>query len=142
MRPVYEFRPHMRSINLEEASIFKQIPANKGRQKKAGVPIVVIHTKSGVIRKVARTAKKRAEMKQVRNVLQQLNGLKGQNGPIQITAVKVETPIKWKYTMVQRVMRTTDGNRRVKMCKLTNNKGVRKYFVTKKAAKFFVDGLK
>lgn len=131
----------MRSINLEEASIFKQIPANKGRQKKAGVPIVIIQTKSGVIRKVARTAQKRSEMKQVVKNLRSLNGLAGQTKSV-VVEVKPVKPTKWAITMVQRVMRMIDGSKRVKMCKVTNNKGVKKYFVSKKAAKLWIAGQK
>ena len=91
MRPVFEFKPYMRSVNLEEASIYKQIPANKGRQKRAGVPVVEIHTKSGVIRKVARTKTARNEMKRVYRVLRELNGLKSQT-----VLSQPAKPIEWK----------------------------------------------
>lgn len=141
MRPVYEFRPHMRSINLEEASIFKQIPANKGRQRKAGVPIVIIESKSGTIRKVARTKSARESARVMKTTLRSLNGLKGQvkTTPV-VEVVKPVKKTKWVITKVQKVMRTgISNNNRVVMFKLTNNKGVRKYFVSRKAAMLFRD---
>lgn len=140
MKPVYEFRPNMRSINLEESAIFKQIPANKGRQRKAGVPIVVINTKAGVIRQAARTSQKRDEMKRVKSVLRELNGVFGQvrQTPVVETPVKVK-PVKWSVTKVQKVMRLKEsGNKRVTMYKVTNTAGLKKYFVSHKAARLFV----
>ena len=147
MKPVYEFRTHMRSINLEESAIFVNVPVNKSRQpinkrpnRKAGVPIVIIESKSGVIRKVARTKSARESAKIMRMSLKSLNGLKGQTiqTPV-VEVVKKSKPVKWSVTKVQKVMRLSEaGNKRVTMYKVTNTAGLKKYFVSHKAARLFV----
>ena len=147
MKPVYEFRPHMRSINLEESSIFVNVPVNKSRQplvrrpnRKAGVPIVVIESKSGTIRKVARTKSARQSARVMRLSLKSLNGLKGQTiqKPV-VKVVKKQKPVKWSVSKVQKVMRTAEsGNKRHTMYKVTNTAGLKKYFVSFKAARLFV----
>lgn len=147
MKHTIEFNPNIKvkSVNMEEASIFarkgKRVTADTYGERKASSPIVIIHSKAGVIVRSGRTVQKRNEGKTVKRVLRQLNGVFGQvkTTPV-VEVVKPVKKTKWVITKVQKVMRTQESdNKRVVMFKLTNNKGLRKYFVSRKAAMFFRD---
>jgi GR25 family glycosyltransferase involved in LPS biosynthesis len=76
----------------------------------------------------------------MRMSLKSLNGLKGQTiqTPV-VEVVKKSKPVKWSVTKVQKVMRLSEaGNKRVTMYKVTNTAGLKKYFVSHKAARLFV----
>lgn len=145
MKHTIEFNPNIKvkSVNMEEASIFarkgKKVTADTYGERKASAPMVIIHSKAGVIVRSGRTAQKRNEGKTVKRVLRQLNGVFGQvkTTPV-VEMVKPVKKTKWVITKVQKVMRTQESdNHRVVMYKLTNNKGVRKYFISRKAAILF-----
>jgi predicted house-cleaning NTP pyrophosphatase (Maf/HAM1 superfamily) len=145
MKHTIEFNPNIKvkSVNMEEASIFarkgKRVTADTYGQRKASVPMVIIHSKAGVIVRNGRTIQKRNEGKTVKRVLRQLNGVFGQvkTTPV-VEVVKPVKKTKWVITKVQKVMRTQESdNHRVVMYKLTNNKGLRKYFISRKAAILF-----
>jgi hypothetical protein len=147
MKPVFEFRPNMKSVDLENAAQFstKGLPDTRKMtgEKRASRPMVVVVSKVKTHRIVAPTSTKRSEVGVFRKSLRSMNGLKGQPTALEIQSVKPVEPkpvkkVKWSMTKVQRVMRLKEeGNHRVSMWKVTNNFGVKKYFVSRKAAMLF-----
>lgn len=145
MKNTITFNPaiRVRSIDLEAANVFvrkgKRVTADTYGEPKASRVMVIVDSKAGVIRKVTPTRNQRQDMRVMKTSLRSLNGLKGQTPIVEITPVKVK-PTKWTITKVQKVLRVQEsGNKRVTMFKLSNNKGIRKYFVSRKAAMFFRD---
>lgn len=147
MKPVYEFRPNMRSINLESAAQYstKGLPDTRkmSGEKRASRVMVVVESKSKTHRIVAPTRTKRNEVGVFRRSLRSMYGLKGQPTITEVMSVKPVEPkpvkkIKWTMSKVQKVMRLKEtGNSRVSMWKVTNNFGLKKYFVSRKAAMLF-----
>lgn len=144
MKNTITFNPaiKVRSIDLEAANIFvrkgKRVTADTYGERKASRVMVIVESKSGTIRKVTPTINQRIDMRVMKTSLRSLNGLKGQTPVVEVKPIRVK-PTKWTITKVQKVLRQTNGNKRVTMFKLSNNKGTRKYFVSRKAAMFFRD---
>lgn len=142
MKNTITFNPaiRMKSVNLEEASIFarkgKRVTADTYRVGKAGAPMVILNTPMGTIKVVkGRTKANRESAKIYVRSLRSMSPVKETPAP---KVVKVK-PTKWTLTKVQRVMRTQEsGNHRFTMYKVENNKGVRKYFVSRKAGQLFI----
>jgi hypothetical protein len=147
MKPVYEFRPNMKSVNLEVAAQYstKGLPDTRKAygEKRAGKAVVIVESKSKTHRIVGQTKPKRMDIGVFRKSLRSMYGLKGQPTITEVMSVKPIEPkpmkkVKWSMTKVQRVMRLKEeGNHRVGMWKVTNNFGVKKYFVSRKAAMLF-----
>ena len=147
MKPVYEFRPNMKSVNLEVAAQYttKGLPDTRKAygEKRASRIMVVVESKAKTHRIVAPTKTKRNEVGMFRKSLRSMYGLKGQPTVLEVMNQKPVEPkpmkkVKWSMTKVQRVMRLKEsGNSRVGMWKVTNNFGVKKYFVSRKAAMLF-----
>ena len=147
MKPVFEFKPHMRSVNLESAAQYstKGLPDTRKAygEKKASRIMVVVETKNKTHRIVAPTRTKRNEVGMFRKSLRSMYGLKGQPTVLEVMNQKPVEPkptkkVKWSMNKVQKVMRLKEsGNSRVSMWKVTNNFGVKKYFVSRKAAMLF-----
>lgn len=148
MKNTVTFNPAIRvkSVNLEEASIFarkgKRVTADTYRVGKAGAPMVILTTPMGTIKVVnGRTKDKRNACKSYKKALRDMTPKV--EAPV-VVAPKVK-PTKWTLTKVQKVMRlgaTGTGNKRVSMYKVENNKGVRKYFVSRKAGQLFIRNAK
>jgi hypothetical protein len=149
MKGHFELRPNIKSVNMEEASIFarkgKRVTADTYGERKASRPVVIVETKAKTHRIVAPTQGKRAEVAVWKKRLRSMNALKGQPSVLEVmnTASVAPAPVKkvkWTMSKVQKVMRLKEnGNHRVSMWKLTNNMGVKKYFVSRKAAMLFRD---
>jgi hypothetical protein len=147
MKPVYEFRPNMKSVNLEAAAQYstKGLPDTRkmSGEKRASRVMVVVESKSKTHRIVAPTKSHRQSVGVFRRSLRSMYGLKGQPTITEVMSVKPIEPkptkkVKWVMSKVQRVMRLKEeGNHRVSMWKVTNNFGVKKYFVSRKAAMIF-----
>ncbi len=147
MKPVYEFRPNMKSVNLEVAAQYttKGLPDTRKAygEKRAGRVMVVVESKSKTHRIVAPTKTKRMDVGVFRKSLRSMYGLKGQPTVLEVMNQKPVEPkpmkkVKWTMGKVQKVMRLKEtGNSRVSMWKVTNNFGVKKYFVSRKAAMLF-----
>ena len=147
MKPVYEFRPNMKSVNLEVAAQYstKGLPDTRKAygEKKASRAVVVVESKVKTHRIVAPTRTKRMDVGVFRKSLRSMYGLKGQPTITEVMTTKPVEPkpmkkVKWSMTKVQKVMRLKEsGNSRVSMWKVTNNFGVKKYFVSRKAAMLF-----
>lgn len=72
MKNTFEFIPRYSSINTESASEFKNIPANRARVIKAGVPVITFTDILGRNYQFPfRNKKQRAEISQVLNLLKE-----------------------------------------------------------------------
>ena len=149
MKPVYEFRPNMKSVDLESAAQYstKGLPDTRkmSGEKRASRPMVIVESKSRTHRVVTPTKSHRESVGVFRKSLRSMYGLKGQPTITEVmnayrsdVKMKPTKKVKWSLTKVQKVMRLKEeGNHRVSMWKLTNNFGVKKYFVSRKAAMLF-----
>ena len=147
MKPVFEFKPNMRSVNLESAAQYstKGLPDTRKAygEKKASRVMVVVESKSKTHRIVTPTKNHRQSVGVFRRSLRSMYGLKGQPTITEVMSQKPIEPkpmkkVKWSMTKVQKVMRLKEsGNSRVSMWKVTNNFGVKKYFISRKAAMLF-----
>lgn len=113
------------------------------RTRKNGAAVFVVPSKSGDIRLKARTTEQRARAKRMQSTLRELNGLKV--AAVVISPAPVAKPaakLKFSITKVRKPFRLQEsGNKLVTMWK-AEAKGVRKYFVTRKAAAAFVKSAK
>lgn len=147
MKGHFELRPNVKSVNMEEASIFvrkgKKVTADTYGEKKASRVMVVVESKNKTHRIVTPTKSHRQSVGVFRRSLRSMYGLKGQPTITEVMSQKPIEPkpmkkVKWSMTKVQKVMRLKEsGNSRVSMWKVTNNFGVKKYFISRKAAMLF-----
>ena len=121
------------SFGMFNKTATQRVPLRK--ERKAGVAIVVAENGTSTVRMAART---KAELASARKAAAWLRT----SSKTEVAEV-VETPKKEKktvytFTFVQKALRGFSGAKRMKMCKLTSNKGVKKYFTTKKAAQAWI----
>lgn len=117
-------------VNYDSFGMFKRTATNRipvPKERKAGVAVVLATDPNGkVVRMPVRTKADREASRVVRKWLNP------------VTSAKVEAPARFTYTFVTKTLNTAEGKKRVKLCKLTSNKGVKKFFTTKKAATAWV----
>ena len=114
------------TTNWDRFGFYKDIPANKERIRKAGVPVVI---GKGGVRIIARTKSDRAIAKKA---VAWLN----------VKPVEVKKPVTYKVKLVKARIKTTDGKVLNRICKVVGTDGTKKVFVTKKAALVWVKNQK
>lgn len=142
-----QMQPAPRTTNWDAFGVYNQratMRVTATRARKHGAPVAIVVTKAGTeLRYKARTAAQRETVEIVKNSLRDMNGLaariteKVKPVAAQPKAVKV-AKLKFTVTKVAKPFRTGEsGNKRVTMWKV-EAKGIRKYFVSYKAARHFV----
>jgi GR25 family glycosyltransferase involved in LPS biosynthesis len=117
------------------------------RLRKHGAPVAIVFSKSGELRYTARTADQRNAARVVKQSLRDMNGLNEaltqRVKPVIVEQKPVKVAkLKFTITKVAKPFRTGEsGNKRVTMWKV-ESKGIRKYFVSRKAAQHFVKAAK
>ena len=124
------------AVNYDSLGMFnkiatKRIPIRK--ERKAGVAVVIAENGKSTVRMAART---KADLASARKAAAWLRGVK--STPAVVEATVAVKPTKFTYTFVTKTLRSAVGSKRMKMCKVTSNKGMKKYFTTKKAATAWV----
>ena len=117
-------------VNYSTFGLFKRTATSRipvPKEPKAGVAVVVATDPNGkMVRMPVRSKADREASKVVRKWLKPT------------TTSKVEKPETFSFTFVTKTLHTAAGNRRTKLCKVTSNRGMKKFFVTKKAAEAWV----
>lgn len=140
-----QLQPAPRTTNWDAFGVYNQratMRVTATRARKHGAPVAIVVTKAGTeLRYKARTAAQRETVEIVKSSLRDMNGLQQRItekvAPVQVKAVKV-AKLKFTVTKVAKPFRTGEsGNKRVTMWKV-EAKGIRKYFVSYKAARHFV----
>lgn len=142
-----QMQPAPRTTNWDAFGVYNQratMRVTATRARKHGAPVAIVVTKAGTeLRYKARTAAQRETVEIVKSSLRDMNGLaariteKVKPVAAQPKAVKV-AKLKFTVTKVAKPFRTGEsGNKRVTMWKV-EAKGIRKYFVSYKAARHFV----
>lgn len=115
------------TTNWSNFGIHKQIPANVGRQKKAGKVFVILPNGKRIL---ARTNEDRQILRRAVNSLR-------------TPVVKVVEPkVTYKVRLVKARIKTLGGKTLNRVCKVKGSDGTQKIFVTKKAALAWVKNQK
>lgn len=142
-----QMQPAPRTTNWDAFGVYNQratMRVTATRARKHGAPVAIVVTKAGTeLRYKARTAAQRETVEIVKSSLRDMNGLaariteKVKHVATQPKVVKA-AKLKFTVTKVAKPFRTGEsGNKRVTMWKV-EAKGIRKYFVSYKAARHFV----
>jgi len=107
------------TTNWDRFGLYNQIPANKERVRSAGAVYVVLPSGKRVL---TRTAEDR------RILRRSLNSLRAPKPEV------VVEQVRWSVRLVKAKIKTTGGKNLSRVCKVRGSNGVKKVFITKKAA--------
>ena len=143
---VNELPSQPRTTNWNAFGVYRQNTPSRvtsARTRKHGAAIAIVPSKSGEIRITARTADQRNAARTMQSTLRQLNGLvlPAAKPVVEQPVVK---PIMRKFTVskVRKPFRLQESGNKLQTMWKVESKGVRKYFVTFKAARAFVKAAK